>query len=61
LSIRGGKPVAGAFKSHGDHRIAMAFAVAANALGEASTVSDWPAVASSYPEFANDLARVTDS
>jgi 3-phosphoshikimate 1-carboxyvinyltransferase len=61
LTIRGGRPSAGAFKSHGDHRIAMALAVAANALGAESTVSGWPAVESSYPEFANDLARVTDS
>ena len=61
LSIRGGKPTAGAFQSHGDHRIAMALAVAANAIADASTVSGWPAVESSYPEFANDLARVTDS
>jgi 3-phosphoshikimate 1-carboxyvinyltransferase len=61
LTIRGGRPSAGAFKSHGDHRIAMALAVAANALGAASTVSGWPAVESSYPEFANDLARVTES
>ncbi len=60
-TMSGGKPTAGAFKSHGDHRIAMALAVAANALGAESTVSGWPAVESSYPEFANDLARVTDS
>lgn len=61
LSIRGGKPAAGTFNSHGDHRIAMALAVAANALAASSTVSGWPAVESSYPEFASDLARVTDS
>jgi 3-phosphoshikimate 1-carboxyvinyltransferase len=48
-------------KSHGDHRIAMAAAVAANAIDGASTVRGWRAVASSYPEFADDLASVTNS
>ncbi len=33
LSIRGGRANAAVFDSHGDHRIAMALAVAANALG----------------------------
>src|SRR5258708_3372347 len=47
LVVRGGKATAGAFASHGDHRIAMAMAVAANALGADSTVSGWRAVASS--------------
>lgn len=59
LSIRGGRAEPAAFSSHGDHRIAMAMAVAANAMGADSTVDDWPAVASSYPEFARDLARLT--
>ena len=59
LTIRGGAPRAGLFKSHGDHRIAMAAAVAANAVDGASTVAGWPAVASSYPQFADDLARLT--
>jgi 3-phosphoshikimate 1-carboxyvinyltransferase len=59
LSIRGGRPRGGQFKSHGDHRIAMAVAVAANALDGESTVRGWRAVASSYPEFADDLARLT--
>jgi 3-phosphoshikimate 1-carboxyvinyltransferase len=61
LSIRGGAPKPGQFKSHGDHRIAMAFAIAANALAATSTVKGWSAIESSYPEFANDLARVTDA
>jgi 3-phosphoshikimate 1-carboxyvinyltransferase len=59
LSIRGGSPRPTRFQSHGDHRIAMAAAVAANALDGASTVGGWPAVASSYPGFADDLARLT--
>ena len=62
LSVRGGgRPNPAAFDSHGDHRIAMALAVAANAIDGASTVRGWSAVASSYPEFADDLARVTSS
>ncbi len=59
LVIRGGRPRAGLLKSHGDHRIAMAAAVAANAIDGESTVQDWQAVSSSYPEFADDLARLT--
>jgi 3-phosphoshikimate 1-carboxyvinyltransferase len=59
LSIRGGRPRAAMLKSHGDHRIAMAAAVAANALDGESTVRGWRAVAASYPDFAADLARLT--
>jgi 3-phosphoshikimate 1-carboxyvinyltransferase len=61
LAIRGGRPRAATLKSHGDHRIAMAAAVAANALDAESTVRGWRAVSSSYPEFADDLARLTGS
>jgi len=59
LVIRGGRARAASLKSHGDHRIAMAAAIAANAIDGASTVRGWRAVASSYPEFAVDLARLT--
>jgi 3-phosphoshikimate 1-carboxyvinyltransferase len=59
LVIRGGRPRATSLKSHGDHRIAMAAAVAANAIDGESTVGGWQAVSSSYPEFADDFARVT--
>jgi 3-phosphoshikimate 1-carboxyvinyltransferase len=61
LAIRGGQPAAAHFESFGDHRIAMAAAVAANAVDGASTVSGFGIVASSYPEFADDLARLTGS
>ena len=44
LVIRGGTPRAALLKSHGDHRIAMAAAVAANAIDGASTVRGWQAV-----------------
>ena len=59
LVVRGGRAEAGTFASHGDHRIAMAFAVAANAIAAESTVHDWRVVSSSYPEFAAHLARLT--
>ena len=38
LTIRGGKPRPAMFKSHGDHRIALAAAVAANAMPGESTL-----------------------
>ncbi len=60
LTIRGGRPRAALLKSHGDHRIAMAAAVAATACEGNSTIRGWRAVASSYPGFAADLARLTD-
>jgi 3-phosphoshikimate 1-carboxyvinyltransferase len=59
LVITGGKPHGALLKSHGDHRIAMAAAIAANACEGPSTVRGWRAVASSYPGFAADLASVT--
>jgi 3-phosphoshikimate 1-carboxyvinyltransferase len=60
LVIRGGSaPTSARFESHGDHRVAMAMAVAANAVDGASTVRGWDVVATSYPEFADDLARLT--
>ena len=59
LVIRGGQPRAALLKSHGDHRIAMAAAVAANAIDGESTVRGWQAVSVSYPGFAEDLAQVT--
>ena len=59
LSIRGGVPRPALLRSHGDHRIAMAAAIAGNAIDGESTIRGWHVVASSYPEFAEDLARVT--
>ena len=58
MTIRGGKPRPAMFKSHGDHRIAMAAAVAANAMPGESTVRGWQAVAVSYPGFADDLGTL---
>ncbi|HUH17562.1 MAG TPA: 3-phosphoshikimate 1-carboxyvinyltransferase [Methylomirabilota bacterium] len=57
--IRRGRPRDGRITTHGDHRIAIAFAVAALA-GVASTVElDEPGcVEVSYPDFWTDLASV---
>lgn len=46
------------FESHGDHRIAMAAAVAAAAGTGRSEIRGWDAVAVSYPGFDADLARL---
>ena len=45
--------------SHGDHRVAMAGAIAANASEGETVVRGWRAVAISYPEFTEDLATLT--
>src|SRR5215216_6781553 len=58
MTIRGGQPRPAMFKSHGDHRIALAAAVAANAMTGKSTVRGWHSVAVSYPRFADDLSTV---
>lgn len=59
LVVRGGRLHAGAIDSHGDHRIAMAAAVAAAATEGEIRVRGWRAVATSYPEFADHLATLT--
>jgi 3-phosphoshikimate 1-carboxyvinyltransferase len=64
LSITGVGPAAlrrTRFDSHGDHRMAMAAAVAAMAVtpGERSLITGFGAVETSYPGFADDLARLT--
>jgi 3-phosphoshikimate 1-carboxyvinyltransferase len=60
LMIRGGRPQAGLLKGHGDHRIAMAAAVAGHAIEADSTVRGWSIVAVSYPDFLADLMRLCD-
>jgi hypothetical protein len=58
----GPTPLRGArFDSRGDHRMAMAAAVAALAAapGERSLITGFGAVETSYPGFAADLARLT--
>jgi 3-phosphoshikimate 1-carboxyvinyltransferase len=48
------------FHSSGDHRMAMAAAVAAAAVSDVATsfVGGWQCVATSYPAFGDDLARL---
>ncbi|MBC8196236.1 MAG: 3-phosphoshikimate 1-carboxyvinyltransferase [Actinobacteria bacterium] len=51
-----GGPLHGAeVESHGDHRIAMACAVAALVAEGPTVVSGWEAVDTSYPAFGSDL------
>ena len=51
-----GAPLQGAtVRSHGDHRIAMALAVAALVADGTTRVEGWDAVATSYPGFAEAL------
>jgi 3-phosphoshikimate 1-carboxyvinyltransferase len=59
LAVRGGQPRPATVRSHGDHRIAMAAAIAGNAIDGESTIRGWQIVESSYPGFADDLAQVT--
>ena len=60
LLIRGGRPQAALLKGHGDHRIAMAAAVAGHAIEADSTVRGWSIVDVSYPDFLADLARLCE-
>ena len=62
LTVKGTGGDGGALKgahvrSHGDHRVAMAMAVAAMAADGGSVVDGWEAVATSYPGFEDDLRR----
>jgi 3-phosphoshikimate 1-carboxyvinyltransferase len=59
LVITGGHPRAERLLAHGDHRIAMAAAIAANACTGESAVDGWHAADVSYPEFADHLALLT--
>ncbi|HET9731855.1 MAG TPA: 3-phosphoshikimate 1-carboxyvinyltransferase [Acidimicrobiales bacterium] len=60
LVVHGGRPPrAGRGRSHGDHRIAMALAVAGLAAEGETEVEGWEAVATSYPSFEADLERLT--
>jgi 3-phosphoshikimate 1-carboxyvinyltransferase len=56
--IQGGAPAGADLKSHGDHRIAMAAAVAGLGASGTTTVRGFGATAVSYPGFAADLASV---
>jgi 3-phosphoshikimate 1-carboxyvinyltransferase len=60
LVVRGGRLRPGAVDSHGDHRIAMAGAVAAAVIAGETRVRGWRSVATSYPEFTDHLAALTE-
>ncbi|MEA2973509.1 MAG: 3-phosphoshikimate 1-carboxyvinyltransferase [Actinomycetota bacterium] len=58
LVVKGGGGLRGGqVQSHGDHRVAMAMAVAAMAAEGDTTIDGWDAVATSYPGFEDDLRR----
>lgn len=60
MVIRGGAPLHGAsIDSYLDHRIAMAFTVAALSADSANDIKDAESVNISYPGFYGDLARLS--
>jgi 3-phosphoshikimate 1-carboxyvinyltransferase len=52
-------PLSGAVRTHGDHRVAMAFGVLATLPGNHIQIDDPGCVAVSYPRFWDDLKRLT--
>jgi 3-phosphoshikimate 1-carboxyvinyltransferase len=56
--IRGRRLVGGTVDSHGDHRLAMAFAIAALAASGPVTINGADAAVVSYPSFFADLDRL---
>ena len=60
LRVVGGRGTlrAGSVATHGDHRIAMAFAILGTAGGIEVDIDDRACVAVSYPDFWRDLASV---
>ena len=56
LVVHGGNPLHdGHVRSHGDHRVAMALAVAGLGSTGTTRIDGWEAVATSYPGFESDL------
>ena len=57
LVVRGhDRPLKGKVRSHGDHRIAMAFGILASLPGNEIRIDDREVVAVSFPEFWDQLA-----
>jgi 3-phosphoshikimate 1-carboxyvinyltransferase len=50
------RPLAGTVRTHGDHRLAMAFGILGAAPGNSVEIDDRDCVTVSYPGFWNDLA-----
>jgi 3-phosphoshikimate 1-carboxyvinyltransferase len=60
LSISGPTRLRGAvIESHGDHRIAMAFAIAGLVAEGETTITGAECIFTSYPDFENDLMRLS--
>lgn len=60
MEIRGGLPLHGAtLASHGDHRIAMAFAIAGLFADGETVIEDTDCVETSYPGFAEQLRALS--
>ncbi|RJO70601.1 MAG: 3-phosphoshikimate 1-carboxyvinyltransferase, partial [Myxococcales bacterium] len=53
--VRGSRISGGVCDAHGDHRIAMAIAVAVLGAREEAAINGWSCVAKSYPGFFEDL------
>ncbi len=58
MSIDGGKPQGADIEAHGDHRMAMSFAVAALFADGETTIDGAESVAKSYPGFFANLAKI---
>jgi 3-phosphoshikimate 1-carboxyvinyltransferase len=65
LIVAGGATFrAGRFDSRGDHRMAMAMAIAGIACpstSDVTTISGWGSVGTSYPRFSIDLSSLSES
>jgi 3-phosphoshikimate 1-carboxyvinyltransferase len=60
VSVKGPTPLRGAaVESHGDHRVAMALAVAALVASGPTTIEGADCVAVSYPDFFSQLRELT--
>jgi 3-phosphoshikimate 1-carboxyvinyltransferase len=59
FTIHGGPPSGGEADAAGDHRLAMAFAIAATRAAGSTTISGASSVDVSYPGFFDELARLT--
>lgn len=58
ITIHGGTPHAASIETHGDHRMAMSFAVAALGAKGKTIIHDTDVVKKSYPNFFSDLSSV---
>jgi 3-phosphoshikimate 1-carboxyvinyltransferase len=57
MRVSGGRYGGGVVDSHGDHRVAMAFAIAAMGAGAPITITDCSNVATSFPGFVELAAK----